>query len=91
MALTFQPIRRLSDLAGQWQVAEASPSASSPCLTHGPGQRPAEAATPIRRGTGNPLRSGRVSYPDRPVLQDLTFTAEAGKDGAELVRRRRCS
>ena len=24
MALTFQPIRRLSDLAGLWQVAEAS-------------------------------------------------------------------
>jgi subfamily B ATP-binding cassette protein MsbA len=24
MALTFQPIRRLADLAGQWQVAETS-------------------------------------------------------------------
>jgi ATP-binding cassette subfamily B protein/subfamily B ATP-binding cassette protein MsbA len=81
MALTFQPIRRLGDLAGLWQVAEASlervfvlfdarPSGSRPTVSQalpppGPPEIRFEAVT--------------FSYPDRPVLNGLTFRAEAGK------------
>lgn len=81
MALTFQPIRRLADLAGQWQVAETSlariyalfdtrPSGTRPAqsLSH-----PAPGAPEIR------FEAVRFTYPDRPVLEDLSFTAEAGK------------
>ncbi|MFC3087359.1 ABC transporter ATP-binding protein [Tabrizicola soli] len=81
MALTFQPIRRLGDLAGQWQVAEASlervytlfdtrPSGSRPALSRA---RPAPGAPEIR------FEGVSFTYPDRPVLENLSFTAEAGK------------
>lgn len=81
MALTFQPIRRLSDLAGQWQVAEASlervftlfdtqPSGTRPAVSRA---HPAPGAPEIR------FEAVQFTYPDRPVLNGLTFTAEAGK------------
>ena len=81
MALTFQPIRRLGDLAGQWQVAEASlerifelfdtlPSGSRPTVSR---LRPAPGAPEIR------FEAVSFTYPDRPVLNALSFTADAGK------------
>jgi ATP-binding cassette subfamily B protein/subfamily B ATP-binding cassette protein MsbA len=81
MTLTFQPIRRLSDLAGQWQVAEASlervfalfdtkPSDSRPAQSRA---LPAPGAPEVR------FEAVSFSYPDRPVLNGLSFTAEAGK------------
>jgi ATP-binding cassette, subfamily B, bacterial MsbA len=81
MALTFQPIRRLSDLAGQWQVAEASlervftlfdtqPSGTRPKVSRA---LPAPGAPEIR------FENVSFSYPERPVLNGLSFTAEAGK------------
>lgn len=81
MALTFQPIRRLSDLAGMWQVAEASLERIYTLFDTLPsGQRP--AISPARPAPGAPeIRFEGVSfaYPDRPVLNQLSFTAEAGK------------
>ena len=81
MALTFQPIRRLSDLAGQWQVAEASLERIFALLDTRPtGQRPAESrATPAAGAPEIRFENVSFTYPDRPVLQDLSFTAEAGK------------
>lgn len=81
MALTFQPIRRLSDLAGQWQVAEASlervftlfdtrPAGTRPAISRA---HPAPGAPDIR------FENVSFTYPDRPVLDGLSFTAEAGK------------
>jgi ATP-binding cassette, subfamily B, bacterial MsbA len=81
MALTFQPIRRLGDLAGLWQVAEASleriyilfdtrPTGSRPATSRA---RPDAGAPEIR------FEDVRFDYPDRPVLDGLSFTAEAGK------------
>ena len=81
MALTFQPIRRLSDLAGQWQVAEASlervftlfdtqPAGTRPKVSR---SYPAPGAPDIR------FEGVQFTYPDRPVLNGLSFTAEAGK------------
>ena len=81
MALTFQPIRRLSDLAGQWQVAEASLERIFTLLDTRPsGQRPVESRA--RPAPGAPeirFESVSFAYPDRPVLENLSFTAEAGK------------
>lgn len=81
MALTFQPIRRLSDLAGQWQVAEASLERIFTLLDTRPsGQRPAESrAKPPAAAPDIRFEQVSFTYPDRPVLQDLSFTAEAGK------------
>lgn len=81
MALTFQPIRRLSDLAGQWQIAEASlervftlfdtrAETTRPAISRA---RPAAGAPEIR------FENVTFAYPDRPVLDGLSFTAEAGK------------
>jgi subfamily B ATP-binding cassette protein MsbA len=81
MALTFQPIRRLSDLAGQWQVAEASlervftlfdtqPSGTRPRVSRA---HPAPGAPEVR------FENVSFTYPERPVLNGLSFTAEAGK------------
>lgn len=81
MALTFQPIRRLSDLAGQWQVAEASLERIFTLFDTRPsGKRPAQSRAHPPAGAPE-IRFENVSfaYPDRPVLDGLTFTAEAGK------------
>lgn len=81
MALTFQPIRRLSDLAGQWQVAEASLERIFALFdTKAGGKRPAESR--VRPAAGAPdirFEAVRFAYPDRPVLDGLSFAAEAGK------------
>ncbi|HLQ19763.1 MAG TPA: ABC transporter ATP-binding protein, partial [Tabrizicola sp.] len=81
MALTFQPIRRLSDLAGQWQVAEASLERVFTLFDTRPsGTRPAESrAHPAPGAPEIRFENVSFSYPDRPVLQGLSFTAEAGK------------
>lgn len=81
MALTFQPIRRLSDLAGQWQVAEASLARIYTLFdTKASGSRPAQSrAQPSPGAPEIRFQDVRFTYPDRPVLNGLTFTAEAGK------------
>lgn len=81
MALTFQPIRRLGDLAGLWQVAEASLERVFTLFdTRTTSTRPATSRTHPAPGAPE-VRFEEVhfAYPDRPVLDGLTFTAEAGK------------
>jgi ATP-binding cassette subfamily B protein/subfamily B ATP-binding cassette protein MsbA len=81
MSLAFQPIRRLGDLAGVWQVAAASlerifrlfdtlPAARPPVTA----ALPAPAAAP--RIVFDAVRFG---YGDRPVLDGLSFVAEPGR------------
>jgi ATP-binding cassette subfamily B protein/subfamily B ATP-binding cassette protein MsbA len=81
MALTFQPIRRLSDLAGQWQVAEASLGRIFTLFdTRSKGTRPAESRKSVSPGAPEiRFENVQFNYPDRPVLNGLSFTAEAGK------------
>ncbi len=81
MALTFQPIRRLGDLAGLWQVAEASLERIFILFDTAPtGSRPAVSrALPVAGAPEVRFADVHFSYPDRPVLNGLTFTAEAGK------------
>ncbi|MFN3281593.1 MAG: ABC transporter ATP-binding protein [Tabrizicola sp.] len=81
MALTFQPIRRLSDLAGQWQVAEASLARIYTLFDTRPETR-RPAVSRILPPPGAPeirFEDVHFTYPDRPVLDGLSFTAEAGK------------
>ena len=83
MTLAFQPLRRLGGYSGSWQIAKVSlgrlyalfdrPSAILPPAAP---RRPAPGATTI-------TFEGVVhAYGDVPVLNGLSFTAEAGKTTA---------
>ncbi len=81
MALTFQPIRRLGELFGSWQVAAASLERIFRMLDTEPQiRRPANSTAPLPKDIpGVAFRDVHFSYPGVPVLDGLTFTAEAGK------------
>jgi subfamily B ATP-binding cassette protein MsbA len=81
MALTFQPIRRLGELAGLWQVAEASLQRVYALFdTHPSSTRPAVSrAVPSPGAPEIRFEDVTFSYPDRPVLHALSFVAEAGR------------
>ncbi len=83
MALVFDPLRRLGQTSGQWQVASASidrlqrvlaerPTLVSPAII-----RPAPIAAPDIR-----LADVSLTYGDLPVLRGATFTAAAGRTTA---------
>ncbi|MFB9223953.1 ABC transporter ATP-binding protein [Paracoccus cavernae] len=81
IALAFQPLRRLGGLAGTWQTAAASLERiyeildMRPAIVSGARIEP-PASTEIE------LRDVRLAYDGHPVLQGLSFTAEAGKTTA---------
>lgn len=81
MALTFQPIRRLSDLAGQWQMARASLERLYGFFDRQPeASRPAQSrALPQALPPAIEFRDVVFGYDTTPVLQGLSFTAAAGK------------
>lgn len=81
MVLTFQPLRRLSDMAGLWQIAYASLMRITELLaTPSAVARPEVSLRPVP--TLPPaIRFDDVhfSYGDQSVLSGLSFTAEAGQ------------
>jgi ATP-binding cassette, subfamily B, bacterial MsbA len=81
MTLTFQPIRRLGELAGTWQIAAASLERIFRLLdTDTAEDRPVTSQKPRPDGVpGVELRDVHFAYPGVPVLNGLSFTAEAGK------------
>jgi ATP-binding cassette subfamily B protein/subfamily B ATP-binding cassette protein MsbA len=81
MTLTFQPIRRLGELAGTWQIAAASLERIFRLLdTDTAEDRPVTSQRPRPDGVpGVELRDVHFAYPGVPVLNGLSFTAEAGK------------
>ena len=81
MALTFQPIRRLGDLAGLWQVAAASLQRIYALFdTRTISTRPAASiALPAPGAPEIRFENVNFTYPDRPVLDGLSFVAEAGQ------------
>ena len=81
MALTFQPIRRLGDLAGLWQVAAASLVRIYTLFdTQSDTTRPAVSiAMPAPGAPRIEFQDVSFAYPDRPVLNGLSFTADAGR------------
>ncbi len=84
MSLTFQPLRRLGDLSGTWQVAAASLERIYDLFDTRPATtRP--AISPALPAPGAPeLRFEAVSfaYGDQPILRGLSFTARAGQTTA---------
>ena len=83
MALAFQPLRRLGDMAGIWQVAATSLTRifrlfdTVPAITIA--AQPV-AADPGR--TGIEMEDVHLSYGDHDVLRGLSFTAEPGRTTA---------
>ncbi|HRO15375.1 MAG TPA: ABC transporter ATP-binding protein, partial [Paracoccus sp. (in: a-proteobacteria)] len=81
LSLAFQPLRRLGGLAGGWQTAATSVERiyavldARPTIVSGPRTAPPPDTT-LR------LDDVRLSYGSHPVLNGLTFTAEAGQTTA---------
>ena len=81
LALAFQPMRRLGALAGSWQTAAASLERiyqvldTCPTILPGPRAQPPEDTTIV-------LDDVWLGYDGKPVLQGLSFTAEAGRTTA---------
>ena len=80
MSLTFQPMRRLGDLSGSWQVAAASLERIYRLMDTRPAQtRP--AISTARPALGPPeivFQDVTFAHGDQPVLRGLSFTARAG-------------
>ncbi len=81
MALTFQPIRRLGDLAGLWQMAVTALERIYRLLDTPPlHDRPeVSRALPPPGPPAITVEGLRLVYDGRAVLDGLSFTAEAGK------------
>ncbi len=81
MSLTFQPLRRLGDLAGVWQIAAASLERVFGLLdTRAITGRPAvSAALPAAGALEIVLDDVHFAYKDQPVLNGISFTARAGQ------------
>lgn len=80
MTLTFQPIRRLGELAGTWQIAAASLERIFRLLdTDTSEDRPVVGASLPEGVPGIELSDVQFAYPGVPVLNGLSFSAEAGK------------
>ena len=81
MVLTFQPIRRLSDMAGLWQMASASLERIVELLKITPAQqRPAVSrAVPDTLPPALSFQGVHFGYGDSTVLDGLSFVAEAGQ------------
>ena len=79
MALTFQPIRRLGDQAGVWQIAAASLERIFRLFDTLPAPRPKAGSATLPKAVPDiTLRDVHFSYGEVPVLRGVTFTAKAG-------------
>jgi ATP-binding cassette subfamily B protein/subfamily B ATP-binding cassette protein MsbA len=79
MALTFQPIRRLGDLSGLWQIAAASLERVYALLDTAPLSSRPQALQGNRFAAPEiTLRDVTFAYGDTPILRGLSFTAPAG-------------
>ncbi|TGD66074.1 ABC transporter ATP-binding protein [Tabrizicola sp. WMC-M-20] len=80
MVLTFQPIRRLGDMAGLWQIGAASLHRIAALFGLQPShRRPAVGQMPATLPPALSFADVHFGYGDQPVLRGLSFTAEAGK------------
>ncbi|MDP4032344.1 MAG: ABC transporter ATP-binding protein [Pseudorhodobacter sp.] len=80
MTLTIQPIRRLGDLSGVWQIAAASLERIYRLFDTAPASpRPAASARPTPGSPDIRLQDVHFAYGDQPVLRGVSFTAAAGR------------
>lgn len=82
MALTFQPLRRLGDLTGVWQIAAASLERIYRLFDTLPAERPPATARPAEGPPEVRLEDVAFAYGDLPVLERVSFTAAAGQTTA---------
>ena len=82
MALAFQPIRRLANLAGMYQIMMASLTRIYDILDTQPTITAATKAPATPAALDVHFDDVSLSYADTPVLRGLNFTAPAGKTTA---------
>ena len=84
MSLTFQPLRRLGEMSGTWQVASASLERIYALFDARPAYPRPEVSLALPAPGAPEIRFEDVSFAhgDQPVLRGLSFTAEAGKTTA---------
>ncbi|WP_274378819.1 ABC transporter ATP-binding protein [Alkalilacustris brevis] len=83
MALAFQPLRRLGNIAGYWQTAAASLERIYRLLDTEPAiQPPRRNIRPANQPPEIRLEDVHLAYGDLPVLRGVSFTAEAGRTTA---------
>ncbi len=83
MAFAFEPLRRIAALSGLWQQAAAGIERIRALFAEEP--RLVSPATPTPMVDGPPeirFEDVHLTYGDAPVLNGLSFTAEAGKTTA---------
>lgn len=83
VGLAFEPLRRLGNVSGVWQVAAASIERIREILETRPALR--DPDHPVKAPTGVPdiaLRDVKLNYGGMPVLQGLSLDAPAGKTTA---------
>ena len=84
MSLTFQPLRRLGGVTGQWQVAAASLERLYRLFDTKPSITSPAAPVALNDSAGTEIRFDNVelSYGGLPALRGLNCVAEAGKTTA---------
>lgn len=83
MALAFQPLRRLGNIAGYWQTAAASLERIYRLLDTEPAiQPPRRNIRPAIIPPEIRLENVHLAYGDLPVLHGVSFTAEPGRTTA---------
>ena len=84
MSLTFQPLRRLGEMAGTWQIAAASLERIYALFDARPARpRPAiSTAWPAAGAPAIQFDDVQFSHGEQVVLRGLSFIAEAGKTTA---------
>lgn len=83
MSLTFEPLRRLGSMSGQWQMAAASIDRVRSILNAEPSLlSPAAPIAPTGDAPRVALSEVSLQYDDLPVLNGTSFVAEAGQTTA---------
>ncbi len=82
MALTFQPLRRLSAITGIWQVAAASLERLYHVFDIAPTITSPATPAPVPSDMTIRVQNVSLAYGDLPVLRDVSFVAEAGQTTA---------
>lgn len=83
MGFAFEPLRRLGNVSGQWQVAAAAIERLKELLDSK--STPREPRCPVAAPAGAleiALEDVHLAYDDMPVLRGLSFTAKAGQTTA---------
>ena len=84
MALTFQPLRRLGELSGTWQIAAASLTRIYALFDTAPARSRPEISVALPDGKAPEITFSDITFAhgDQPVLRGLSFTARAGQTTA---------